>query len=409
VHLKITIFIFNKLKFMTTQIPLFKVSMSPDVGKSVESVLLSGMITQGQQVEKFEQQLKEYFNFPYILTLNSATSGLTLALRLLKDELNFGEEDEVLTTPLTCTATNWPILANNMNLRWVDVDKNTCNMDLDDLKRKLSPKTKIIMFVHWGGYPIDLEKLKQVQIYCKEKFGFEPRVIEDCAHAFGAKFRGKYLGTSDNYKNIAVYSLQAIKHLTTGDGGLIFLPNKEQYEQAKLLRWFGISREQRTTSTGDFRLEPDVKDWGYKFHMNDINATIGIENLKLVTGNLQKIKDNANYYYSALSEFQKESTTIELMENSPDRESSYWIYTLKIKGNRKQEFINFMKEKGIVTSQVHNRNDIHSCVKKYKLETNKLVNLNELEKEIICIPVGWWLSENDKMHIVESIKNFNLV
>ena len=127
--------------------------MSEDVKDPLINTLYSGMITQGVRVEEFENKLSEVFNYPHILTLNSATSGLTMAIRMIKDEfeskgISISDEDEVLSTPLTCMATNIPIMANNMNIKWVDVDRSTGLIDLDDLERKITTKTKIIMFVH---------------------------------------------------------------------------------------------------------------------------------------------------------------------------------------------------------------------------------------------------------------------
>lgn len=369
------------------QIPLFKVAMNENVVDTVGPVLTSGFITQGPKVEEFEQRLSSYIGNDKILTLNSATSGLTLAIRLTGVE----QGDEVLTSALTCTATNWPILANGLKIKWVDVDVTTGNLNLDDLKSKLSSRTKIIMAVHWGGYPNDLDKLKEIQDYCLSKYGFKPMIIEDCAHAFGAEYKGKKLG---NHGNICVFSFQAIKHLTTGDGGMIILPTKGLYDRAKLLRWYGIDRAARNFNLKDFRLEKDIPEWGYKFHMNDIAATIGLANFDLAVSNLEKHRNNAQYYFNNLQ-------GIKFMENRGDINASWWIFSIRVKN--KQAFIDYMKENGIVVSQVHNRNDNHSCVAQFK---TSLPNLDELEMELVCIPNGWWLTENDLKNIVSKIETF---
>jgi dTDP-4-amino-4,6-dideoxygalactose transaminase len=380
-------------------LPLFKVFMSSDVIKPLNDVILSGFITQGPNVEKFEDKLKEYFNNKHILTLNSATSGLTLALRLLIDEdkddewTGFNKEtDYVLSPALTCFATNASILANNCKIKWLDTDNTNANISIEDLRNKLDKNTKIVLFVHWGGYPVDLDAIKQLQEEHYTKYGYRFRVIEDCAHAFGATYKGKKLG---NHDNICVFSLQAIKHLTTGDGGLIILPNEKIYDRAKLLRWFGIDRDKRNYNRKDFRLENDIVEWGYKFHMNDINATIGIYNLPHIDGLLSKDRYNNQYLYENL----KNISDITLFENKDDRESSCWLFTMKVK--RKNNFIEKMKEYGITTSQVHNRNDLNTCVSEYTCE---LPNINELEKELICIPVGWWLTQSDLDYMIEKIK-----
>ena len=190
-------------------IPLFKVFMSEDVIEPVNTVLRSGYVTQGKQVEKYEHALREFLGCGYLLTLNSATAGLTLATRLLKvkdEELNwpgFDEKTDIVLTPaLTCFATTAAVLSNNVNIRWLDVDLHSANISLEDLKNKLNAHTKIIYLVHWAGTPVDLDELDKICESHKEKYGFKPMVVEDCAHAFGAEFGGKKLS---NHGNIFAY------------------------------------------------------------------------------------------------------------------------------------------------------------------------------------------------------------
>ena len=280
------------------QIDLFKVFMSPDAAPAVSEVLNSGYIGQGPKVEELEQSLKSKFGHDHLTTLNSGTSALHLALHLLKKPATNTKSahgvvmwdshwpglepgDEVLCTALTCTASNWPVLANGLKIKWVDVDPKTLNMDLDDLARKITAKTKVIIAVHWGGYPIDLDRLAEIQSNAMSTYGFRPAVIEDCAHSFGSKYKGSYLGTRGNF---AMYSLQAIKHVTSIDGGILLSPHSKLNDRAKLIRWYGIDRE---GNRKDFRCEADIEEWGYKFHMNDVCATVGIENLKQRRANFE--------------------------------------------------------------------------------------------------------------------------
>jgi dTDP-4-amino-4,6-dideoxygalactose transaminase len=226
-------------------IPLFKVFMAPTAKEKVGEVLDSGYIGQGPKVDEFEKQLGEYFGNKKVVTTNAGTSALHLALHLLKKpKENWREEfhgvafvehnwpgiqdgDEVLATPLTCTASNWPIVANGLKIKWVDIDPTTLNMDLEDLERKMTPKTKAIMGVHWGGYPLDLDKIRKIQANFRKSFGWAPALIEDGAHSIGTKYKGKYLG---NHGNFVMNSLQAIKHITSVDGGLLYCPHDELYE-----------------------------------------------------------------------------------------------------------------------------------------------------------------------------------
>jgi len=369
---------------------LFKVFMSEDVLEPLNKTLMSGFISQGEQVNLFEKKLTDFFGNENLLTLNSATSGLTLALRLLlKPSENWpgiDKDDYVLSPALTCFATNVAILANHCKIKWLDTDNTTANVSIEDIKRKLSKKTKVLYLVHWGGYPVDLDALKELQEEHLVKYGYKFMIVEDCAHAFGAEYKNKKLG---NHGNICVFSFQAIKHLTTGDGGLIVLPN-HLYERAKLLRWFGIDRDKRNYKK-DFRLENDISEWGYKFHMNDLNAVIGLYNLPHINGLLEKNRENHDYLYKNLK-------GVELLENNPDRKSACWLFTIKV--NNKTDFIEKMKDKGIMTSQVHNRNDLHSCVSEFSCD---LPNITELEKSLVCIPSGWWLEKRELDYIIVSI------
>ena len=387
-------------------IPLFKVFMSDEAPKEVSKVLMSGFIGQGPKVEEFEGELKDVFKNDYVVSTNAGTSAEHLAFHLLKKpaenkKIHFGvamtehhwpgidDGDEVLCTALTCTATNWPVLANNLKIKWVDTDIKTMNMDLDDLARKITHKTKVIYLVHWGGYPVDLDKVKEIQNTAYKNFGFKPVVIEDCAHAFGSKFKGQPIGS---HGNICTFSFQAIKSLTTIDGGALLVPYQQLYRRAKLLRWYGIDRE---SNRKDFRCEDDIPEWGYKFHMNDVAATVGLTNLQYTDDLLKTQRGNAKFYDDSLAGVDG----VTLLERDPRMDSSFWIYSLLV--DRKQEFMDWMKECNIMVSQVHERNDIHSCVREFKTH---LPTLDTIKSRLISIPVGWWVTQEEREYIVDCIK-----
>lgn len=365
--------------------------MSPSVENTLTPVLHSGYITQGPKVKEFEEALSSYLGSPHICTVNSATSGLTLAIRLLECM----ESDEILTTPLTCFATTTSILENRVALKWVDVNPDTFMMDLDDLERKISVNTKAIMVVHWGGTPIDLDRLHEIRDKAELTHKHKIHIIEDCAHAFGAEYGGKKIGS---HGNICVFSFQAIKHLTTGDGGCVVLPSCGLLERARLLRWYGISRESVLTSNPDTRMEQDIGEWGYKFHMNDINATIGLANLPFVDTNQEHARKIAQYY---TREFRM-VPGLKLPFSPNGSKSAFWLYTIHIMN--KPDFIIYMKNRNIFVSQVHKRNDLHSCVSNYK--PGCLPNMDLLDTCMVCIPCGWWITTEDAKYIVSSVKEW---
>lgn len=376
-------------------IPLFKVHMSDAAITEAAKTLASGFVTQGPKVDLFEKDLCNYLNCTNLLTTNTGTSAIHLAIHLLKTpNLNTGWpginlDDEILTTPLTCTASNFPILANNIKLKWVDIDPTTLNMDLIDLERKITNKTKAIIAVHWGGYPLDLNALKQIQKRCKEKYGYAPVIIEDGAHSFGTKYNDQFLG---NHGNMVMYSFQAIKHLTSVDGGALIVPENDLYKRAKLLRWYGIDR---TTNRKDFRCEDDIPEWGYKFHMNDVNASIGIENLKVIDSVITKHQSNGKYYDINLQNV----NGITPLTRHHGHESAFWIYSMLVED--RENFMKHMKSCGIIVSQVHERNDKHTCLKEYK---TFLPTLDSIIGKVVSIPVGWWVTEEDRSYIIECIK-----
>lgn len=377
-------------------VPLFKVAMSDAAIGAVAEVLRSGYIGQGPKVDELELALASRIGNPRVLTVNSATSGLHLALHLQRARTagdgkpQLADGDEVLTSALTCTATNWPILANGLRLRWVDVDPANFNIDLDDLERKLSPRTRAVMVVHWGGYPVDLTRLSAILDRAEQRFGFRPVVVEDCAHAWASTYRDAPLGNHGNY---CVYSFQAIKHLTCGDGGALVVPDDEQYARGKLLRWYGIDRE--SPDRADFRCEADIPEWGFKFHMNDISAAIGLANLATIDDVIARHRANAACYDAALAGC--EGVTIG--ERNADRVSSYWIYTIRVE--RLDDFMRMLKSQGVAASRVHERNDIHSCVADYR---TPLPNLDRVVREMVSIPVGWWVTDDQRERIVDLIR-----
>jgi dTDP-4-amino-4,6-dideoxygalactose transaminase len=374
-------------------IQLFKVFMAATAANEVSNVLNSGYIGQGPKVEEFENNIKEYFNQDYAFTTNAGTSSLHLALHLLKKPYynwpGIEEGDEVLATAMTCTASNWPILANGLKIKWVDIDPETLNMDLDDLARKITPKTKAIMLVHWGGYPNDLDKIKEIQKQSEELYGFKPAVIEDGAHSFGSEYKGKKIG---NHGNLTMYSFQAIKHITAIDGGLLITPHQELYRRGKLARWYGIDRD---GNRKDFRCEADIEEWGYKFHMNDVSATVGIENLKHAEKLISKHKENAAYYDKHL----QNTPGVTLLKREEGFDSSFWIYSMLV--DDRDGFYKHMKKCNVIVSQVHERNDKHTAVREFR---TPLPTLDKTINKIVSIPVGWWVTPEQREYIVDCIK-----
>lgn len=354
-------------------IPLFKVFMPDNVIEPLQETLMSGYIGEGPKVAEFERQLAPWFGNENVLAVNSGTSAIQLALRLA----NIGSGDEVISTPMTCVATNQPILAIGAKIVWADINPWTGNIDPEDVKKKITKKTKAIMCVHWGGYPCDLDELN---IIAKEH-GI--KLIEDACHAFGATYHNKPIGSHSDF---VCFSFQAIKEITTGDGGALVCKSKKDYERGRLLRWYGIDRNIKGK---DLRCEEDITEWGYKFQMNDIAATIGIEQLRYVGANLILARDHAEKYDEAFD-------CNLIYEN--DRQSSYWLYTVRVYD--RWLLMKRMKNAGIGVSKVHARNDIHGI---FAESRTCLPGVDEFYSQEVCIPVGWWLAPEDVACIIKEV------
>lgn len=370
-------------------LPLFKVFVAPEAITLVGQTLQSGYIAQGSQVDAFEQILREHFANPRMCTVNSCTSAIHLAMHLIKREYGLPDGAEVISSPLTCAATNFPVLANRLAIRWADVCPRTLNIDLDDVERKLTREMRILLFVHWGGYPIDYERLAEIANGYRRRFGQELVIVEDCAHAWESYYQSRLVGAVQN--NFACFSFQAIKALTTSDGGLLIAPNDDLCRKARLARWFGLDRDNRL----DFRSSQDIAEWGFKFHMNDVAASIGLANYPHVRGLVERNKKNARAYYDELSGV----PGLTLPERRDGFDSSYWLFTILVKD--RPAFVRAMESAGILANQVHTRNDKYSALAAFQTE---LPQMDQIAEEMICIPVGWWIDDDARRKIIETIK-----
>ena len=241
----------------------------------LEEVLYSGYIAQGEIVENFERKFEEYIGSGNTLSLNSGTAALHIALILA----GVGQGDEVISTALTAEPTNVAIKMVGAKVRWADVDYETGNISPESIEKAINAKTKAIIVVDYAGIPVDVKRIQEIS----EKYGIP--VIEDAAHAIGAKFDGKKTG---NHFPFTVFSFQAIKHLTTIDGGALQIQDNALYERGKIIRWFGLDKKKT-------RLDNNITEQGYKYHMNNVNACVGLLQLEGIEKVVDKYIENGKY------------------------------------------------------------------------------------------------------------------
>lgn len=358
-------------------IPLVKTLIPPReiLMPELEKVLYSGYVAQGEIVDHFERAFEKYIGSGHTLSLNSGTAALHIALILA----NVKEGDEVISTPLTAEPTNVAIKMMGAKIRWADIDPKTGGICPKSIEANINDKTKAIIFVDYAGIPSDIKGIKQVA----DKYNLQ--VIEDAAHALGAKFEGKKIG---NHFPFTVYSFQAIKHLTTIDGGALQIQNEELYKKAKKIRWFGLDK-------GVSRLENDITFQGYKYHMNNVNACIGLIQLQNIDAVVKAYVENGKYLDKQL----KGLSGIELLNYYTNSEPSYWLYTLKV--DNREQLIKKFEENGIMASELHKRNDLHTYLNDYPAV---LPNLDDFYSKMLHLPCGWWVTKENLDKIVSIIK-----
>ena len=346
--------------------------MSPDAHSGVARVLSSGYIGQGPVVDDFEDEFsKRIGSSRRVVSTNSCTSAIDLALRLC----GIGVGDLVVSTPMTCLATNVPVVNRGAKILWADVDPKTGLICCDSVRRICKQyKIKAVMAVDWGGLCPNYGDLRNAASGAP--------VIEDAAHCFDL-----LPGRPGGHGDYVAYSFQAIKFVTAGDGGALLCPDDDTDKRARLLRWFGFDR----TSSLDFRCQQNLSEIGYKYHLNDIAAVIGLANLPLATTAVNRHIVNAAYYDGCLG-----------LDHSSNR--SPWLYGLTL-GNR-DEFIRQAAGRGIACSQVHTRNDGHDGMRAASFAIKSLPGVDFFSRHQVNIPVGWWLTEEDRQRVAEFVLEF---
>jgi dTDP-4-amino-4,6-dideoxygalactose transaminase len=286
--------------------------------------------------------------------------------------------DEVISTALTAEPTNISILLAGGTVVFADVDAKTGLLDPQSVRERITERTKAIMLVHYAGMVCDMDSFNKLS---------EERnipIIEDNAHALGSRYDGRPVGSNSDY---TCFSFQAIKHMTTVDGGMLALKSDEACAKARKLRWFGLDKKTP-------RLESDITEKGYKYHMNNVNAAIGITQLRHTPGVIARHTENGRYYDRALDGVAGVAT----IPYYPNTEPSYWLYTLRVED--RDGFIRRMAEAGVAASPLHLRNDRHSVFR----GAADLPALDKYYREYVHIPCGWWVTDEDRERVAGVIK-----
>jgi perosamine synthetase len=347
----------------------------------VTETLESGWISEGKRVKEFETALSNDFGLRNPVTVNSGTSALHLALSIA----NIGFGDEIILPAQTFVATGLVVLMQNAVPVFADIDPLTGNISSASIAEKITPRTKAIMPVHWGGYPCDMDEINDIA----KKNNLV--VIEDAAHALCATYKDKPIGSISKF---TAFSFQAIKHLTTGDGGALCCLEEIDARLAFTKRWFGIDRANSLPSLLGERIY-NIDTIGYKYHMNDLAAALGLGNLDGFPERQSHRQNIASTYRQQL----KDVPGLQLLRSETDRKSSYWLFTILVEN--REDFIRKLNEHEIPASVVHLRIDHNSIFGGIK---NELVGQSEFNQKQVSIPIHENLSQIDVEHIISTIK-----
>lgn len=370
----------------------------PDIGQEeineVIEVLSSGWITSGPKVQAFEKAFAEYVGCPYALALSSCTAGLHLAMEML--DLKPG--DEVITTSLT-----WPATVNMIHLCggrpvFVDVERNTINLDVSRVEKAITKRTRAIVPVHFAGQSCDLDGLRKI---CQSR-GIT--LIEDAAHAVGSEYKGKRIGSSDN---IAVFSFHPIKNMTTGEGGMITTHDEETYERLRLLRFHGVDKDAWKRYGLAEKEGYDLHLPGWKYNMTDIQAAIGLVQLKRLDKMIERREKLVALYDSLLSDVHE----LTLPANVPySVRHARHLYTLIVDkdktGIMRDKFMLEMKKLNIGTGlhflAVHK---LSFYRKHYPLPDGSLPETEYISERIVSLPLYSGMKEGDVHDVVAAIRD----
>ncbi len=363
---------------------LFYPYVSKKSAQNVKKKLSGRWLGQGPMVDKFENDFKNKFarNCSAVAT-GSGTDSLHLAYILA----GLKKGDEVITTIFTCTATNIPMLYMGLKIKFADIDKETMNISIKSVKKLITKNTKAIVCVHYGGLPCDMDEL--IKISKKNNI----TLIEDAAHALGAKYKGKPIGGISDF---STFSFQAIKHFTTGDGGMLIVKNKKLEDKAKRIRWFGIDRKKKQQGIW----KNDVHEIGYKYQMTDIAATMGCDSLKEFNN---IIKHRQKIYKTYLKELSKNKKVQCIHDYDKKKSHGAWLFTISVSN---KDFVQKkLRQHNIETNQVHFRNDRYSIFKKY-VKGKKFPNMDYLENRYLVLPLHHKVTTKDAKFISKLVNKF---
>jgi UDP-4-amino-4,6-dideoxy-N-acetyl-beta-L-altrosamine transaminase len=382
----------SKIDKKNIRIPFSRPQLDNDDINEVVKILRSDWLTSGPKVAEFEKRFAEYIGCRHAVALNSCTAALHLALILS----GIKEGDEVITTPFTFTATVNTILYQNAKPVFVDIDKDTFNIDPDKIEEKINKKTRAIVILHYGGHPCNLDRIYSLA----EKYNLP--VIEDAAHAVGAEYKGKKIG---GFGKLAAFSFHAVKNMTTGEGGMLTTNNKELARRARILRLQGMDKDAWARNSNG------IPPWyyrilflGYKYNMTDMQASLGISQLKKLDSFIEKRDYLSNIYDKYLNNIYEVITP----RVSSEMKHARHLYPICLRTEdmriSRDDFISRLLEKGISTSVHFIPLHLQPFFRKnFHCKRGDFPVAEDIFKRTLSLPLYPGMSEKEVCDVVECI------
>lgn len=355
----------------------------------IRECLEKGWTGLGFKTVAIEEAWKNYTGLPYAHFLSSNTVGLHLALHMFKTKFGWADSDEVISTPLTFVSTNHAIMYCNLSPVFADVDRFLC-LDPDDIERKITSRTRAVLFVGIGGNTGQYERVAEL---CREK---NLILILDAAHMAGTRLHGKHVGAE---ADCTVFSFQAVKNLPTADSGMICFRTQEDDARARQLTWLGINKDTyaRTTSQGAYKWMYDVEEVGFKYHGNSIMAAIGLVQLRYLDSDNAYRRQLAAWYRAAF----EGSSSIVTVDIAAGCESSTHLFQIRVP--KRDALMLALHEHGIYPG-VHYRDNTE--YRMYSHGAGTCPNALQASREIISLPLHLGLTKSDVDEIASLVRRY---
>lgn len=369
-------------------IPYGKQTIEQDDIQAVVDVLKSDFLTTGPKIAEFEQTVADYVGAKYAVAISNGTSALHAACFAA----GIGPGDEVITTPLTFAASANCVLYCGGTPVFADVDPKTYNIDPEDIRRKITDRTKAIIAVHLAGQPCDMDAIHSIA----REYGLI--VIEDGAHALGSVYKGKKVGSMSD---MTTFSFHPVKPITTGEGGMIVTDNEDFYKKMILFRSHGITRDDSMMTRNDGPWFYQQFDLGYNYRITDIQCALGCSQMKKLDRFLARRKEIVARYNEAFADCDNIITPYQLS----DTESGWHLYIVQVKNcDRRQVFEN-MREKGIGVNVHYIPVYMHPYYQEHGYENVHCANAEEIYSHIISLPLYPGLTFEQQDYVIDALKS----